>query len=130
MASTHLLRVPVPELELRKGEHLVKLFCSDMAPCRCTTHVRFTVRCGNVAWHVDGLPRRYHLRCLNCGAKWSRAFPAHARSDMALYLDASHPEEVIAKRMRIAEAALAREHERQVRAQRLAKIKRAAKRVR
>jgi hypothetical protein len=64
-------------------------FATDFAPCGCRTHWFTDISCTRVKWHVRD--RRYRLRCLSCGKRWSRAVVSWVGT--GLNLNAEHPEE-------------------------------------
>jgi hypothetical protein len=93
------LRVKLRDgVEVPPGWHFIEHGDSGMTPCGCVTHVFMTIDCVSLVWCEQR--GRFWLRCGACGASWSRAVLRSRGSTGGLALDASHPEERVARARR------------------------------
>jgi hypothetical protein len=86
--------------DLAPGEKLVATYDSECTPCGCVSTMLAGIDCTAVGWTASA--GRYHLRCLRCDAKWTRAILGRDPSDRQfLKIFRSHPEERAALAARV-----------------------------
>lgn len=69
-------------LRLRLGERLIAHGASDKTPCGCTSHRFMSIDAVEIAYRDQR--EEVELRCLLCGATWTRAATDDTAADLGI----------------------------------------------